>query len=243
MVEPMRPRDRHDALLRMLRRRADWTVAELARELGVSRRTVLRDLGALREEGFDIATMPGPGGGVRLNPTSVMITSQLRSTEVVALIVSAEIARAARTVPFAGGVQRALDKIERALPAARAAELRALRERILVGEPAAGAALGDVDPNLVEAFETAFTTAHLLTFNYRDQQGPRTSRHVEPHGLLVRQPLWYVIAWDTDRNAARLFRADRIGNPTLSQHTFVARPTGLVTGVCPDAKPVSMPAG
>jgi len=78
----MRIMDRHDQLLRMLRRRADWTVAGLARELGVSRRTVLRDLGALREAGFDLDTFSGPGGGVRLNPASVMITSQLRTSEV-----------------------------------------------------------------------------------------------------------------------------------------------------------------
>ena len=75
-----------------------WTAAALARELGVSRRTVLRDLGGLREAGFDLATFSGPGGGVRLNPTSIMITSQLRASEVVALIVSVEIARAAKTV-------------------------------------------------------------------------------------------------------------------------------------------------
>ena len=74
--------DRRDQLLRMLRRRADWTAAVLARELGVSRRTVLRDLGALREAGFDLDTFSGPGGGVRLNPASVMITSQLRTSEV-----------------------------------------------------------------------------------------------------------------------------------------------------------------
>ena len=59
----MRTVDRRDQLLRMLRRRADWTVADLARECGVSRRTVLRDLGALREAGFDLDTFSGPGGG------------------------------------------------------------------------------------------------------------------------------------------------------------------------------------
>ena len=44
----MRTMDRRDQLLRLLRRRADWTVAGLAGQLGVSRRTVLRDLGGLR---------------------------------------------------------------------------------------------------------------------------------------------------------------------------------------------------
>lgn len=235
----MRTVDRHERLLRMLRRRVDWTVADLARDLVVSRRTVLRDLGALREAGFDLDTSSGPGGGVRLNPTSVMITSQLGADEVVALIVSVELARAAKTVPFAAGAQHALAKIEQALPAARAAELRALRERILIGEPAGDATPGAIDPDLVEAFQTAFTSTRLLVFTYRDRHGRRTKRQAEPHGLLVRQPLWYVIAWDTDRNGPRLFRADRISTPTVSARTFTARPSELVTGVCPDARPAT----
>jgi predicted DNA-binding transcriptional regulator YafY len=216
----MRIMDRHDQLLRLLRRRADWTVAGLARELAVSRRTVLRDLGALREAGFDLDTFSGPGGGVRLNPASVMITSQLRTSEVIA-----ELARAATTVPFAAGAQPTLDKIERALPAARATELRALRERILVGEPSRDARPAAIDPALVETFETAFTTTRLLAFTYRDQHGRSTNRRAEPHGLLVRPPLWYVIAWDTGKNAPRLFRADRISAPAVSDHTFAARPS------------------
>ncbi len=142
----MRTMDRRDQLLRLLRRRADWTTAGLARELGVSRRTVLRDLGDLREAGFDLATFSGPGGGVRLNLASIMITSQLRASEVVALIVSAEIARAANTVPFAAGAEHALAKVEQALPGARAAELRTLRERILVGDPSRDTRPAGIDP-------------------------------------------------------------------------------------------------
>jgi predicted DNA-binding transcriptional regulator YafY len=200
---------------------------------------VLRDLGGLREAGFELTTFSGPGGGVRLNPTSVMITSQLRASEVIALIVSAEIARAAKTVPFAAGTEHALAKIEQALPAARAAELRTLRERVLVGDPPKDARPAAIDPALVEAFETAFTTTRLLAFTYRDHQGRATERQVEPHGLLVRQPLWYVIAWDTGKNAPRLFRADRISAPAISDHTFTARPSELVTGICPDARPAT----
>lgn len=235
----MRTMDRRDQLLRLLRRRADWTTAGLARQLGVSRRTVLRDLDGLREAGFDLAAFSGPGGGVRLNPASIMITSQLRASEVVALIVSVEIARAAKTVPFAAGAEAALAKIEQALPASRADELRTLRERILVGEPSRDARPAAIDPTLVEAFEAAFATTRLLAFTYRDQQGWATKRQVEPHGLLVRPPLWYVLAWDTGKNGPRLFRADRISAPAVIDHTFVPRPSDLVTGVCPDARPAA----
>jgi predicted DNA-binding transcriptional regulator YafY len=233
----MRTADRREQLLRLLRRRADWTIAELAERLEVSRRTILRDIGALRDVGFDLDTFSGPGGGVRLNQTSVMVTSQLRTDEVVALILSVAMARAARTVPFAAEAGHALAKIEQALPPARANELRACRERILVGDPSSEpASAAPVDPTLVVAFETAFSSTRLLAFHYRGRDGRTTRRLVEPHGLLVRPPLWYVIAWDRDRHAPRLFRADRISQSEVTDRTFAPRPNDLVTDVCPDAR-------
>jgi predicted DNA-binding transcriptional regulator YafY len=236
--------DRRERALQLLRRRANWTVAGLAAELGCSRRTILRDLGALRETGFDLDTFSGPGGGVRLNPTSVMITSQLRTDEVVALILSVEIARASQTVPYAAEAANALTKIERALPAARASELRALRERILIGDPAPNrSAPAPVGPDLVGPFEAAFASSRLLAFTYHDANGRTTRRVVEPHGLLVRAPLWYVIAWDTGKDAPRLFRADRITAPVVSSDTFIPRPDDLVTGVCPDGQPAGSKRG
>ncbi|MGH9287204.1 MAG: helix-turn-helix transcriptional regulator [Acidimicrobiales bacterium] len=232
--------DRRELVLRLLRRRAAWTIAELADELEVSRRTILRDVSALRDSGFELATFSGPGGGVRLNPTSVLITSQLRTDEVVALILSVAIARAARTVPFAAEAEGALAKIEQALPLARADELRECRQRILVGEPSAESSPATViDPNLVGAFKAAFVATRLLAFRYRAHDGRTTQRVVEPHGLLVRPPLWYVIGWDTDKRAPRLFRADRISDPVATDRTFVPRPRELVTGVCPDARPAA----
>jgi predicted DNA-binding transcriptional regulator YafY len=234
----MRAADRRQLVLRLLRRRADWTTAELAQELEVSRRTILRDLSALRGAGFEMATFSGPGGGVRLNPSSVLITSRLCTDEVVALILSVAIARAARTVPFAAQAEGALSKIEQALPPARADALVACRERILVGEPSLESAPTTViDPNLVGAFEAAFVATRLLTFRYHARNGRTTQRVVEPHGLLVRPPIWYVIGWDTDKDAPRLFRADRIRDLEATDRTFIARPRELVTGVCPDARP------
>ena len=240
----MRTIDRREQLLRLLRRRADWTVDALAERLEVSRRTILRDIGALRESGFNLDTFSGPGGGVRLNPTSVMITSQLRTDEVVALVLSVAIARAAGTVPFAAEAEPALTKIEQSLPPARANELRACRERILVGDPSRETPTeAPVDPGLIGAFETAFSATRLLAFRYRTRNGRTTRRLVEPHGLLVRPPIWYVIAWDTGRHAPRLFRADRITEPEVTDRTFVARPNDLVTGVCPDARAPTMASG
>ena len=92
---------RRDELLRCLRQRADWTVDRLADDLEVSRRTVLRDLNHLRERGFHITSMTGPGGGIHLEPTSVLVTSQLAGDQVVALIRSVALARANPWMPRA----------------------------------------------------------------------------------------------------------------------------------------------
>ncbi len=167
-----------------------------------------------------------------------MITSHLDTDEVVALILSVAVARATTWIPFAEGAERALAKIEAALPKRRVGELQRFMQRVLIGDSALDlrSAVPRIDPKLVSTFEGAFTTSRLLTFGYVDRQGRRTRRLVEPHGLLVRAPLWYVIAWDPRRDAPRLFRADRIRWPRVTEQTFLPRPHELVTRICPDGR-------
>jgi predicted DNA-binding transcriptional regulator YafY len=231
--------ERRDRLVQLLRRRADWTSDGLARELRASRRTVLRDIEHLRNRGFEITGMSGPGGGIHLEATSVMITSRLRADEVVALLLSVAVARATTRVPFAAGAVGALAKIEASLPAPRVGELQRFMQRVLIGDPAHEPTdVGDaLDPRLVATFEEAFTGNVLLSFTYVDVHSRRSRRRVEPHGLLIRAPLWYVIAWDPQRDGPRLFRADRISRPAVTSRGFLPRPHELVTGVCPDARP------
>jgi DeoR/GlpR family transcriptional regulator of sugar metabolism len=49
--------ERRETLVQLLRRRGDWTIDDLAYELGVSRRTILRDVNHLRERGFEISEL------------------------------------------------------------------------------------------------------------------------------------------------------------------------------------------
>lgn len=233
---------RRDALVRLLRRRGSCSVADLATELAVSRRTVLRDLSSLRHRGFRILGEGGRGGGVLLDPDSVLLSSQLVTEEVVSLVLSVAMMRAAPWVPFSSGAERALAKIEGALPADRVRELRRPMRRILVGAPASAAtrpAANAVAPRFLPAFESAFTSSRVLCFDYVDGEGRRSRRRVEPHGLLVRAPLWYVIAWDLQKDAARLFRMDRVRRPHVEAGTvFAPRSIELVRQICPDARPV-----
>lgn len=236
-VVPMDIRDREERLLRLLRHRARCTADGLAHELGVSRRTILRDLHRLRDRGFDISSMTGPGGGVRLEPTSVMVTSQLEGREVVALLLAVAIASATPGVPFLAAADNAIAKIEASLPKARAAELQRFMHRVMIDTPQAKTAdaSGPVVTGLVDEFEKAFTANQMLDFSYTDRAGRRTKRSVEPHGLLVAWPNWYVIAWDPHPDATRLFRADRITKPRMAEQEFVPRPHDLIMKPHPDA--------
>ncbi len=237
--EAMDIREREERLLRLLRHRARCTVDGLADELGVSRRTILRDLQRLRDRGFGISAMTGPGGGVRLEPTSVMITSQLEGREVVALLLAAAIATASPGIPFLAAADTAIAKIEASLPEARAAELQRFMHRVMIDTPQepTGAAPGSVASDLVDEFEKAFTANRMLEFSYTDRAGHRTKRSVEPHGLLVKWPNWYVIAWDPHRNATRLFRADRITKPATTEQQFIPRPHDIIMKPHPNAVP------
>lgn len=233
--------ERLDELVRLLRGRADWRTQDLAEALAVSNRTVLRDLDRLRDRGFEISAMSGPGGGVHLEPTSVIVTSQLAGEDVVALILAVAIAQAMPWIPFASGAQAALTKIQASLPYERASQLQTLMMRIMIGNPspASSRLAGKVSPLLARLFETAFSEHRLLGFAYRDSQGNETHRRVEPHGLLVRAPTWYIVAWDTEIDKARLFRADRIRSPHVLAQRFLPRPHDLVQGLCPNARPAA----
>ena len=189
--------------------------------------------------------MSGPGGGVHLEPTSVLVTSQLAGEDVVALILSVAVAQALPWMPFASGAQAALAKIEAALPYERARQLQAQMMRIMIGNPASASVRreGRISPLSARLFELAFSEERLLAFSYRDRDGRESRRVVEPHGLLVRAPIWYVVAWDTTIDEPRLFRADRIRSPHVLAQEFVPRPHELVRGLCPDARPAATSAG
>lgn len=201
-----------------LRGRASTTVDELADEVGVSRRTLLRDLAALRERGMPISGETGPGGGVRLEGDRGLAAIHLTLPEVVALWLGARLSRGASDLPWGEAANTGLAKLLASLPTPKARELRALCRRVIIGQPASAATragAGGTPQELLRIFEAAFSTGLGLGFQYMDREQKKSQRRVEPHGLLVQPPVWYVLARDVDKGAARTFRMDRIARPRI----------------------------
>ena len=236
----MNSRARQESIVRHLRRRGTATVADLAAAVGASRRTVLRDIGALRNEGFVIHSEPGRGGGLQLDPQSVQTTARLSVPEVFALLISVAAMRAAGNLPFAGLADAGLAKIERALPPDRLRDLRRFLDCLHVGQLAPEqdlSDLGQMDGALLPAFETAFLQQLPLRFLYRDARGVETSRQAEPQAMLILPPLWYLVAWDPARDGFRHFRMDRISAPEPVPDTrFRRRHVPFEADVCPYRK-------
>ena len=213
---------RQETIIRALRRGEATTVGALMEEVSASRSTILRDLSALRDEGYVILAEQGRGGGLYLDPSSVQTTAKLTVTEAFALILGVSSMRAARVLPFGNLADSGLAKIEKALPPDTLRDLRRMLGKLYVGPLAPEvdtSNIGAMDAALLPAFEQAFLGRHLLSFDYRDAAGTKTQRRVEPQAMLILPPLWYLVAWDPARGDIRHFRMDRIRAPRADTAT------------------------
>jgi predicted DNA-binding transcriptional regulator YafY len=228
---------RQDAIARSLRRNGASTFDGLAAEVGASRRTILRDIGALRDQGYVIHSESGRGGGVQLDPQSVQTTARLSVAEVFALLLGVAAMRAAQSLPFSDLADAGLARIERTLPPDKVRDLRRFLDCLYVGQLSPQQDLsniGKMDASLLPAFEGAFLHCRLLQFDYQDAKGNRTSRTVEPQAMLILPPLWYLVAWDPARDDFRHFRMDRIRRPlALDGSSFRRRRVPFQDDVCP----------
>jgi predicted DNA-binding transcriptional regulator YafY len=246
MVAPMKIRQRQDELVRLMRRHGHISVDELAANVGVSRRTVLRDIGALRDQGFVIDAESGKGGGIRLDTTSIQMTARLNVEEVFALLLSVTAMRATRFLPFSELADRGLAKIEKSLPRERVRELRGILERLYIGPPASAKlaqSASDIDPALLPAFERSFVNRRRLRFDYINAQSRVSNRDVEPQAMLVLPPIWYIVAYDDARGDFRHFRMDRIRTPEVAEAGFRRRQVVFEKGVCPFSEMVEGTSG
>ncbi len=175
----MNVRLRHDAIVRALRRSGTSTIDALAEDVGASRRTILRDISALRDEGYVIHSDVGRGGGLQLDPQSMQTRTKLSVPEVFALLISVAAMRAAGNLPFSELADAGLAKIEKALPSDKVKDLRAFLECLHIGKLSPLQDLSDMgkmDPDLLVSFETAFLGRHFIEFDYSDKKGRKSQR-------------------------------------------------------------------
>ncbi len=192
-------------MLSLLQAKRDWTSAELAARLDVSTRTVRADVTKLRSLGYPVDARPGVAGGYRLVAGTAMPPLLLDDDETVAVAVALG-AAAGRGLAMAETSLTALAKLEQVLPSRLRRRVEAVRDSTSA-VPAAGPPL---DLSVLGTVAAAIRGRERLRFGYTTRHGRAATRHTEPQRLVAWGPLWYLLAWDLDRDDWRVFRVDRM---------------------------------
>ena len=207
-------------LLSLLQARRDWPGEVLADRLGVSVRTIRRDVERLRGLGYPVESLTGPAGGYRLAAGTAMPPLLLDDDEAIAIAVGLRTAAGAAVTGIEETAVRALVKLEQVLPAHLRRQVGALQSAMATSSPTGPT----VDPDVLAVLATACRDLTRVRFGYTGRDGEATRRDVEPHGLVHRGRRWYLVAWDVQRDAWRTFRLDRLTSPVGGGTRFTVRP-------------------
>lgn len=194
-------------LLSLLQAHREWSGADLAERLGVTSRTVRRDVDRLRELGYPVNASPGTGGGYQLGAGAELPPLLLDDEEAVAVAVGLRAAAGQGVEGIGESSVRALAKLEQVLPGRLRRRVSALNAFTV---PMLRTPRERIDPAVLTELANACRDTERLRFEYRDHGGSTTRRTVEPHRLVCSERRWYLVAWDVDRADWRTFRADRI---------------------------------
>jgi predicted DNA-binding transcriptional regulator YafY len=207
-------------LLSLLQTPREWPGGELAERLGVSRRTVRRDIDRLRELGYPVQATKGADGGYRLVAGKAMPPLVLDDEEAVAIAVGLRAGAGHAVEGVEEASVRALTKLEQVLPARlrhRVSTLQAATTLLTSGDGAS------IAPETLTVMASTVAGRERLRFAYRDKDGSASRRLTEPHRLVSTGRRWYLVAYDLDRDDWRTFRVDRVSDPFATGVRFAPR--------------------
>lgn len=217
--------DRLDRLLGVLASHQHSTGPALAAELGISLRTLRRDMARLAARGVAIDAERGRGGGVRVAARVGLGRLQLNHREALDLLLALAIGERIRSPLLLSSVKALRQKIAMAFPPEERLRVGRLRRRILHAPPAShriSESLTSPRPAVLGPVQDGFFEQRAIEIEYGTARA-RTVRVVEPHYLLLAWPAWYLLVWDHLREAIRTLRLDRIESARLTDRKFQLR--------------------
>lgn len=192
----------------------------LADEIGVSIRTLYRDIASLQALG---AAIEGEAGvGYVLKPGFLLPPLMFTPEEIEALVLGSRWVAGRADDPLRAAARSALARIAAVLPTDLRDELDA--SALLIGPGAAIPADG-VDPVLLRK---AIRTERKLALVYRDGIGAASERIVWPFALAFFDNVRVLVGWCELRQGFRHFRSDRIVSATPIETRYPKRRQALL---------------
>ena len=210
-------------LLMLLQRKQNQKASDLAKELGVSIRTVHRYIAMLEEIGIPIYSERGRNGGFSLVRGYKMPPLVFTPEESVAIYLGTSLVEEMWGKLYSSAARGVLAKLDNVLPEEQRHEVAWARKTLL----ATGmhrADFSDIVP-LLEKIRRATRERRIIEMIYRSRnQLEPTRRQVDLYVLIHRWGWWYAIGYCHLRNDMRSFRIDRILELTLLKNTFEVPP-------------------
>ena len=201
-----------------LRRGALTNCTKLVELLGVCRKTVLRDIAFMRDRlDLPIEFDPLIQAYRYTHPVTSFPTVHVTEGELLALLVAQRALEQYRGTPFHRSLEIAFEKLAGGLrdriSFSPADELRAVSFKNI--------GLGKTDLAIFNALSGAVLRQEEVEFGYRKPgETARSHRRVRPYHLAHRENLWYLIAFDIEREAMRTFALPRISDVTVTKQKF-----------------------
>jgi predicted DNA-binding transcriptional regulator YafY len=208
-------------LIQILRRyRQPVSGRSLADNLGVSIRTLYRDISTLQAQGARIDGEPGLG--YILRPGFMLPPLMFSDEEIEALVLGSRWVADRGDTQLGAAARNALAKIVAVLPA----DLRddADASTLLVG-PGQSIAAGDTE---LATIRRTIRSERKLEITYRDGAAAETRRTIWPFALSFFDRTRVVVAWCELRQAFRHFRTDRIAALTPTEVRYPRRRQALL---------------
>ena len=202
--------DRLLSLLLLLRARGRMTASQLAAELEVSVRTVLRDVEALSAASVPVYAERGRSGGFALLPGYSTDLTGLTHAEATALLSAGSRATSA-SLGMAPALASAMRKLMVAMPASQRQSAERAAERVLV-QPQGWLAEPEHEGAL-RVIQQAVFADRRLRISYPGSDGAARWRTVDPVGLVHAAGRWYLLALHD--GADRTYRVSRVAAATI----------------------------
>lgn len=204
----------------LCRTRDRWTAAELADELGVSVRTIYRDVSDLQSAGVPLWAQGGPGGGIHLLPGWRSQLDALTGDEAAVLALSGP-PTALSDLGLGAVALSARLKLRSMLPPELRTRASRIEERFHLDAPGWFHRPDDV-PHLATVADAVWAGRRIDITHERGER--RVRRRLDPLGLVLKAGVWYLVA--RHRATVRTYRVGRIRSCEVRGDTF-ERPAGF----------------
>jgi predicted DNA-binding transcriptional regulator YafY len=211
--------DRLLTLILLLQTRGKMTARELAEELGVSRRTILRDINALSFSGIPVYSEGGHGGGIALIEEYRTSLTGLNKSEVQTLFLASN-NQALRDVGLGDASENLFMKLLAALPKTHHSTADHIRQRLMI-DPTWWWHDTATSP-FWDELQQAVYEDRLIETRYENYDGRITERVLAPYSLICKSSLWYLLA--EREQELRTYRVTRFHSVRVLEQSFLRRP-------------------